>query len=116
MMRSVLPAVLAAAMLVPSAADAAPELLAREAAPFTADARGRVVAWSSFDPASHMYRLKLLRDGVVTAPAIAPQGRPFDVDLGRAPGGGVGAVYSRCADDTRLRGCDVYLLDVADGV
>lgn len=103
--------------LVASAAPAvaAPQVLAREQAPFTAAAARGVVAWSSFHPGSGRYALKVLRDGVVSTPAVAPRRRPFDVDLGRLLGGGVGAVYSRCADDASLRGCDLHLLDLGAG-
>lgn len=105
----------AAAVLSAAPAAAAPQLLAREQASFTAAAARGAVAWSAFDPASGRYRLKLLRNGTITTPAIGDRGRPFDVDLGRLAGATVGAVYSRCADDAALRGCDLYLLDLDAG-
>jgi len=106
-------AAVTAVLTVPAAA--APQLLAREQAPFTAAAARGVVAWSAFDPGTGRYRLKLLRDGTVSTPAIADRGAPFDVDLGRLTGGNVGAVYSRCADDEVRGGCDLHLFDLDAG-
>ena len=101
-------AVLALVLAVPAAAQAAPEVVASEQAPFTAAARGGLIAWSSFDPAEKTYALRLRSDGVTSTPPIAPRRAPFDVDLGRGPGGGTVAVYSR--DDG-----DLYLYDPAKG-
>lgn len=116
-MRHLRTALLAAAALVASAAPAAaaPQVVAQEQAPFSVDAYGDAIAWSSFDPATQQYRLRIRRNGVVTTPAIAGRGRAFDVDLGPLGGGGLGAVYSRCADDVRRTGCDLHLLDVDAG-
>jgi hypothetical protein len=116
-MRHLSTALLTAAALAASAAPAAaaPQTLAREQAPFFVDAYGDAIAWSSFDPATQRYALRIRRNGTVTTPPVAGRGRAFDVDLGPLPGGGLGAVYSRCADDVRRTGCDLYLLDVDAG-
>jgi hypothetical protein len=98
-----------------SPAAAAPTPIAQEQASFTVDAAGDAIAWSSLDPATQRYRLKISRNGVVSVPAIPDRGRPFDVDLGPLAGGSLGAVYSRCADDARQRGCDLHLLDLDTG-
>lgn len=94
---------------------AAPHIIAREQAPFTADAAGDAIAWSSFDPATQRHRLKISRSGAVTTPQIPDRGRAFDVDLGPLAGGSLGTVYSRCADDGKQTGCDLYLYDLDTG-
>jgi hypothetical protein len=110
MRRLLLPA-LAAALLLPASASAAPQVLAREQAPFTADAASGYLAWSSYDPAEKVFRLRL-RDGLGNDvfPAVAPSRTAFDVDLGAGPEDGLTAVYSRCDP-----GCDLYRYDVATG-
>jgi hypothetical protein len=64
-------------------------------------------AWSRFDPASRQYAL-LLRSpaGTVAPAAVATRSAEFDVSLGPTAGGGVAAVYSRCARGT----CHLYEL------
>ena len=67
-----------------------------------------VVAWSAFDAPTQLYRLRYSVAG--TAPqdaSVAPAPAPFEVDLGRGPGGRPRAVFSRC--DTS--DCDVWSLD-----
>src|SRR3954466_13728486 len=116
-MRHLRIALLTAAALAASAAPAAaaPQTPAAEQAPFSVDAHGDAIAWSSFDPVTKQYQLRIRRNGAVTSPPVAGRGRAFDVDLGPLPGGGLGAVYSRCADDVARTGCDLYLLDVGAG-
>jgi len=90
------------------AAQAAPELIAREQAPFTAAAHGGLIAWSSYDAVTKTFALKLRSNGVTSTPAVAPKATAFDVDLGRGPDGGTVAVYSRDGD--------LFLYDPATGV
>jgi len=105
---------IAAGLLAPSAL-AEPETLAREQAPFTADAYRDAVAWSSFDTRAKRFRLRVLRDGRELPLTIASSPTAFDVDLGPlgTSNADVGAVYSRC-DDTG-HGCDIFLLDLQTG-
>jgi hypothetical protein len=87
--------VLACALALPSGAQAE-TTLAVEQAPTAVNAfRGRVV-WSSFDPASGEFSLKLLRHGLVRKLGVRTRKAPFDVDLGPDAHGRVVAVYSRC--------------------
>ena len=72
--------------------------LAVELAPFTADAYGDVVAWSSYDAAAKTYRLRLLRAGQPVDPAVAPSPTPFDLDVGPGPDGAPLVVYARRGD------------------
>jgi hypothetical protein len=128
--RPLLPLVLLACLAAAPAAHAAPEVLARELLPFTADEHAGWIAWSSYDRAGGAFRLRLRRpDGAVVDAPVAPRGLAFDVDLGPGPDGGPTAVYSRCARQGRPvlrppvgeqtgktpRGCDLYLLDLAGG-
>jgi hypothetical protein len=87
---------------------AASERLAAEAAPFTADAYGDVIAWSSYDAAAKTYSLRLLRGGRLITPAIEPSGKPFDLDVGPGPDGAPLVVYAR--------GGDLYQYDPAGGL
>ncbi len=105
---------IAAGLLAPSAL-AEPETLAREQAPFTADAYRDAVAWSSFDTRAKRFRLRVLRNGRELPLTIASSPTAFDVDLGPlgTSDAGIGAVYSRC-DDTG-HGCDIFLLDLQTG-
>jgi hypothetical protein len=70
-------------------------VLARESAPFTADAFGDVIAWSSFDPFTKTYRLRVLRNGQPADPPVAPNPDPFDLDVGPGPDGKPLIVYAR---------------------
>jgi hypothetical protein len=90
-------AVLAVALGGAAPATAA-ERLAVESAPFSADAYGDVVAWSSYDATTRRYRLRLLRAGAAADPAVAPATAPFDVDVGPGPDGEPLVVYSRRGD------------------
>jgi hypothetical protein len=94
-----LAALLALLALAAGAAPAAAEQrLATEAAPFTADAFGDVVAWSSYDPEARVYRLRIMRGGVPEAPLVDASPAPFDLDVGPGPGGQPLVVYSRRGD------------------
>jgi hypothetical protein len=97
--------------------------IAAERAPTSVNAfRGRVV-WSSFDPASGEYSLKVSRLGRVRKLGVRTRTVPFDVDLGPDAHGRAVAVYSRCrreepvayitdngvmAHYERARGCHIY--------
>jgi hypothetical protein len=87
---------------------AAAERLAVEAAPFTADAYGDVIAWSAYDATVKTYSLRLLRGGQAVTPAIEPSGKPFDLDVGPGPDGAPLVVYAR--------GGDLYQYDPASGL
>ena len=81
---------------VPAAAE---QRLATESAPFTADAYGDVIAWSSYDAATKTYALRVLRGGApVDTSAVAPSAQPFDLDVGPGPDGAPLVVYSRAGD------------------
>ena len=85
-----------AALASPAAAE---QRLATEAAPFTADAYGDVIAWSSYDPAAKDYRLVVQRAGVaLDTAAVARSQEPFDLDAGPGPDGKPLVVYSRRGD------------------
>jgi len=86
---------------------------------------GNWLAWSAYDPASREYRLMLRRpSGAVSAAPVPPRRTPFDVELGPRAGGGLIAVYSRCAVEPKLdpadglplpstaRGCGLYRYDI----
>ena len=81
---------------------AAEERLALERAPFSADAYGDVIAWSSYDPAMNRYGLRVLNGGAPVATAAAPSPEPFDLDVGPGPDGAPLVVYSRAGDLFRL--------------
>ena len=77
---------------------AAEQRLAVESAPFTADAHGDVIAWSSYDTVAKTYSLRLLRAGQPVAPAVATAAKPLDLDVGPGPDGAPVVVYSRAGD------------------
>lgn len=106
---------LAVGLIASPSVFAEPETLAREQAPFTADAYRDAVAWSSYDTRTKRYRLRVLRAGRDASPPIATSARNFDVDLGPLPNSndGIGAVYSRC--DSRDTNCDVFMVDLQTG-
>ena len=95
------------AVLLAASPASAEERLAVEAAPFSADAYGDVVAWSAYDAAAKTYRLRLLRDGQPVAPAIAASAKAFDLDVGPGPDGAPLVVYAR--------GGDLFQYDPATG-
>jgi hypothetical protein len=95
-----LAALIALLVLLAGAAPAAAEQrLATEAAPFTADAYGDVIAWSSFDATTKTYALRVLRASApVDTSAVAASKAPFDLDVGPGPNGAPLVVYSRRGD------------------
>jgi hypothetical protein len=113
--------VLAGALALPSGAQAE-TTLAVEQAPTAVNAFMDRVVWSSFDPASGRYYLKVLRRGRVRKLGVRTRKAPFDVDLGPDAHGRVVAVYSRCRTEAlpgfnstgslahyeRARGCHIY--------
>jgi hypothetical protein len=96
------------ALAVTAAPAAADQRLAVEAAPFTADAYGDVIAWSSYDAAAKTYHLKLLRGDQAITPAVATSSKPFDLDVGPGPDGAPLVVYAR--------GGDIFQYDPATGL
>jgi hypothetical protein len=89
-------------------AGARPKLL--DAQGSTVAAYGGWAAWSRYDPATKAYALVLRSpSGSTSLAPIAERAAPFDVELG-ADGSGMAAVYSRCTDTERLRGCHIYEL------
>ena len=72
-----------------------------------------LVAYSSYDPAIHAYRLMIARDGHVERASVRPSPTPFDVDVGPTQSGRAYLVYSRCESrDTPVpKGCDIYAYD-----
>src|SRR3954453_21750551 len=93
-----LTALLALALALSAAPAGAAQTLATEAAPFNADAYGDVIAWSSYDRAAGVYRLRLLRDGQPVQPAVSPAADDLDVDVGPGPDGRPLVVYERLGD------------------
>lgn len=102
-----------------SAAGTAPEVRIGITAPSgkIAAFRGRVM-WS--EPVGPVLQRRYVlrqrfkgRTSRVPVPSRAR--RAFDVDLGPDGHGGTLAVYSRCGNESRRRGCDVYRYDVQRG-
>ena len=95
-----LAALIAVLALAAGAAPAAAEQrLATESAPFTADAFGDVIAWSSYDAASRRTRCACCAASTpVDTAAVAPSAAPFDLDVGPGPSGAPLVVYSRRGD------------------
>ena len=87
-------------------------------APAQLDPRGTSVAayggwaaWSRADAETGQYALVTRSPaGTIALPAVSESASPFDVELGPAGGSAVLAVYSRCADPRRLRGCHLVSL------
>ena len=74
------------ALAAGAAPAAAEQRLATESAPFTADAYGNVIAWSSYDAATKTYALRVLRGSApVDTSAVAASAQPFDLDVGPGP-------------------------------
>lgn len=87
------------ALAAGAAPAAAEQRLATESAPFTADAYGNVIAWSSYDAATKTYALRVLRGSApVDTSAVAASAQPFDLDVGPGPDGAPLVVYSRAGD------------------
>jgi hypothetical protein len=98
--------------------------LAARAAPL--EAHGGRLVWSRFDPASGRFALVTRVRTAVRRLSVRTRKVPFDVDVGRGPGGRPWAVYSRCRREpvtsvARMglpvwatgRGCDLYAFDLA---
>src|SRR6476660_2624940 len=76
-------------------------------------AYGGWAAWSRADSATGRYALVTRSpQGAIALPGVAESASPFDVELGPAGGSAVLAVYSRCADTRRLKGCRIASLDL----
>jgi hypothetical protein len=74
-------------------------------------AYGGWAAWTHEDASAGGTVLELRGPGGAPAAAPVPPGSgPFEVALGPRAGGGVSAVYVRCTEPTRSRGCTVYEL------
>ena len=110
------------ALLLPATASAQETVLATLDAPAPVATYRGVTAWSERDPATGRFALVTTRG---RAP-VGTRGVPFDVDLGPDGRGGVDAVYSRCRRESgrldtygglygRLRGCDIFRLDLDTG-
>jgi hypothetical protein len=123
-MKYVLAALLAALLLAAPAA--AQDVVKLDRSTPIAAYGGRLL-WSAFDPATQTYGLVTSAGGPTSAVPVARRSVPFDADLGPGRGGGVVAVYSRCATEATAsgsfgpslygkgRGCDLYLFDFATG-
>ena len=99
-MRRTLPllSLVVAALAAAPAARAAEQTLATESQAFTSDAYGGVIAWSSYDPATATFRLRVLRDGTPLVVNVAPSRTAFDLDVGPGPDGKPLVVYARNGD------------------
>ena len=74
---------------------------------------GSWAAWSRYDSTQHAYQLVVRNArGDVSAIGIAESPQPFEVSLGPLPSGGVGAVYSRCANAVAHEGCRLEQLAI----
>jgi hypothetical protein len=94
-MNLIAPLLLSLCAVAMCAAPASAEtVLARESAPFTADAYGDVIAWSAYDPFTKTYRLRVLRSGQRADPPVARNLQPFDLDVGPGPDGKPVIVYA----------------------
>jgi hypothetical protein len=84
-------------------------------------AYGGTAAWSAYDAASGLYRLRIYRNGAVTDAAVPPRRSQFDADVGPAADGTPVIVYPRCRKDPQPqmgsaglplwsygRGCDIH--------
>ena len=97
-MKAIAALIVLLALATGAAPAAAEERLAVESAPFSADAYGDVIAWSSYDAATKTYRLRLLRAGLLVEPAVASSPAAFDLDVGPGPDGAPLVVYARAGD------------------
>jgi hypothetical protein len=82
-------------------------------------AYGDALLWTSFDPASRLYRLVAVRSSGAPPAVLPTAGRPvpFEADLGPDASGRPVAVYSRCAGEVGgpPKGCGLYRTDLATG-
>jgi hypothetical protein len=110
------PAVAALALALAGLSRAAPPALADaltvlDGKGVSVAAYGGWAAWSRADASTGEYALVTRSpSGAVSLPAVAERSAPFDVELGPLHGSAVAAVYSRCTDARRLRGCHIALL------
>jgi hypothetical protein len=95
------------AVLAPAAS--ASETIATEQGRIHADAHGKRIAWSSFDPQARVWRLNTRQKGKVVRTAARPLTHPFRLDVGPGPDGKPVAVYPRCKGDS----CNLFLYDFA---
>ena len=87
------------ALALGAAPAAAEERLAVESAPFTADAYGDVIAWSSYDAGGEdLLAAAAARRAAASTPAVETSGKPFDLDVGPGPDGAPLVVYARHGD------------------
>jgi hypothetical protein len=119
--RARLAACAAGALLALSASAAGAVSAGSAATPLLLDAGGVSVAayggwaaWSRLDMASGRYALVTRSPaGAIALAAVPESAAPFDVELGRARGSAVNAVYSRCTDTSTHRGCHMFVLELA---
>jgi hypothetical protein len=94
-------------MALAAPARAADEVLGELPAVTLGAYAGRL-AWSEPDATTKRFHLVTRFAGVTSRVPVAPRSTPFDVDLGRGPGGATVAVYSRNGN--------VYWFDFAAGL
>ena len=109
---------LAATLIAAAASSAAPALaddvIADDVSRDTPiAARNGIVAWSSFDESSKLYRLVLQDSRARSVAPVPGSAKPFDVSLGSDRLGRPVALYTRCR--TAERGCDVYRYALTGG-
>jgi hypothetical protein len=97
-MKSIAALIALLALALGASPAAAEERLALESAPFTADAYGDLIAWSSYDAGTKTYSLRLLRGRQPVSPAVETSSKPFDLDVGPGPDGAPLVVYARHGD------------------
>jgi hypothetical protein len=118
--RTLVPAVLAAALLASAAAAAGADTLVT-AAPGARNltANGGYVVWAAPADGGRWRLTVRAPDGTVTAPAIADFGAPPRAQIGSTGFAVAGrrllAVYSRCEGASAIAGCDVYGYDLRAG-
>jgi hypothetical protein len=111
MCRPLLASLLALA-ISPAAAQAQDQLIAQVPQPVRLSALGGTLAYSRADDAG-AWHLVLWANGIARDAPVAAATGPFDVDLGRGPGGHLLAAYTRCG--SAAHSCDLYALDTVSG-
>ena len=106
--RALLPLILLMTMAAP--ARAADTRIAETTLSQVVSAHGGRLAWSEQDPDGRA-RLMTWAGGIASRVPVERQEGGFDVNLGRGPGGGTVAVYSRCPGGE----CSLFLFDFARG-
>jgi hypothetical protein len=117
--RTLLPALLAAALLATAATAASADTLVTAASGArNLTANGGYVVWAAPVDGGRWRLTVRAPDGTVTTPAIADFGAPPRAQIG-STGFAVGrrllAVYSRCQGASAIAGCDVYAYDLRAG-